>query len=63
MTLRIKEILNMGICPNCSEHTHFNRTYRRHIFTCSICQHAAEQKINGKVLYKEVTLPGVIVDH
>ena len=62
MTLRVKEILNMGECPKCLEHTHFNRTVRPRLFTFSICDELVEQKINGKVLYKEVELPGIFIN-
>ena len=62
MTLIVKEILNMGKCPKCLEHTHFNKTMRPKFFICAICDQMVEQKINGKVLYKEVKLPGIFID-
>ena len=62
MALRVKEILNMGECPKCLEHTHFNRTFQPRIFTCAICDELVEQKMNGKVLYKEVSLPGMFIN-
>ena len=62
MTLIVKEILNIGKCPKCTEYTHFNKTKKPTIFTCAICDSIVEQKINGKVLYKEVELPGIFID-
>jgi hypothetical protein len=62
MTLKVKEQINLGQCPLCKEHTHFNPTKKAQYFTCAICEELVEQKINGKVLYKEVTLPGIVID-
>ena len=62
MTVKIDETLNIGQCPKCHEHTHFNPTKNRKLFTCTLCAEIVEQKINGRVVYTEVDVPGVIVD-
>ncbi len=61
MTLKVKESINLGQCPLCKEHTHFNPTKKDKYFSCSICEDLVEQKINGKVFYKEVDIPGLII--
>ena len=62
MTVKIDETLNIGQCPKCNEHTHFNPTKNKKLFTCTLCLELVEQKINGRVVYTEVNVPGVIVD-
>tara|TARA_R100000664_G_C2738813_1_gene127681 strand:+ start:54 stop:251 length:198 start_codon:yes stop_codon:yes gene_type:complete len=62
MTVKIDETLNIGQCPKCNEHTHFNPTKNKKLFTCTLCLELVEQKINGRVVYTEVDVPGVIVD-
>ena len=62
MNIKIDEVLNIGQCPMCHEHTHFNPTKIKKFFTCTLCHEVVEQKINGKVVYTEVDLPGIILD-
>ena len=62
MTVKINETLNIGQCPMCHEHTHFNPTNKKKFFTCTLCSETVEQKINGKVVYTEVNVPGIILD-
>ena len=62
MNIKIDQTLNIGQCPKCNEHTHFNPTRNKKYFTCTLCCEVVEQKINGKVVYTEVDVPGVIVD-
>ena len=59
--VKVNETLNLGSCTKCKEHTHFNYTKKDKYFSCSICEGLFEQKINGKVLYKEVDIPGLII--
>ena len=62
MNIKINERLNIGQCPKCNEHTHFNPTKNKKYFSCTLCLELVEQKINGKVVYTEVDLPGIILD-
>ena len=53
--------INAGECPTCHQHTHFSPTFTKHVYRCEICLNKVKQQINGKIIYKEIPLPGILV--
>jgi len=35
---------------------------RKHIFRCEICLNKVKQQMNGKVIYKEIPIPQILLD-
>lgn len=50
---------NVGICPECNHFSSFVETKKKNIYTCHICLKKVEQYVNGKIIYKTITIPGI----
>ena len=53
--------VNVGICPECQNFSSFRETKKMHIFSCAICLKKVEQYVNGKIIYKTIIVPGVVI--
>jgi len=54
--------INAGVCPTCNERTHFMPTFKKHVFRCEICLNKVKQQMNGKIIYKEIPIPQILLD-
>lgn len=54
--------VNVGVCPICKNFSSFMTTKKHNIFTCHICLKKVEQYVNGKVIYKVITVPGIEIN-
>ena len=48
MTVKIDETLNIGQCPKCHEHTHFNPTKNKNFLPALYALETVEQKNKRK---------------
>ena len=53
--------VNVGVCPECQSFSSFKETRKINIYQCAICQKKVEQYVNGKIIYKTIVIPGVVI--
>jgi hypothetical protein len=60
-TIKADANMNIGICPECSSFTSFTITKKKNIFKCVLCLKNVEQYINGRIIYKTISVPTIEV--
>lgn len=58
-TIKADVNMNVGVCPECCSLSSFIITKKKNVFKCILCQKDVEQYINGRIIYKTITVPEI----